>query len=210
MGGHAQLCNPRHRRSKISPVVLPKNLEHGECRELSKKLHHSSSKLLDRLAPLYDANVSFQPCPTIFKTLFSLAKWCEELQPSLMMHIKLSGFEVDIECDDQLHSWADSFLWQVKQQHSQTHTVVRKYRRAPPGEGPVLHASPETGRLFQRPSRPHSESHHCVVIPQMTPMAGPLYAGSPISPESDPPAPSFLPKSVELWEVHCLQSGQTR
>ena len=76
-----------------------------------------------RWLPCMMQTFPFQPCPTIFKTLFSLAKWCEELQPSMMMHIRLSGFGVDIECDDQLHSWADSFSWQVKQQRSQTHNT---------------------------------------------------------------------------------------
>ena len=47
MGGHAQLCNPRHRRSKISPVVLPKNLEHGERRELRQLIKKTPSRLLE-------------------------------------------------------------------------------------------------------------------------------------------------------------------
>ena len=63
IGQHAQLRNPRHCRSKISPVVLPKNLEHGECGELHQLIKETPSCLLDRLALLYDASVSISALP---------------------------------------------------------------------------------------------------------------------------------------------------
>ena len=193
MGGHAQLCNPQHCRSKISLVVLPKNLEHGDSGELHQLIKETPSHLPDRLGLLYNANDPFQPCLTTSKTLLSLAKWCEELQPSVMMHIKLSGFGVDNEFDNQLNSWADSLLWPVKQEHSQTHSTKIQTRT-------TLWRPCSPCLTWDRVSIPasflpgcrHPESHHCVVIPQMTPMSGPLISWLPDISWIWPPSP-FLP-----------------
>ena len=62
MGGHAQLRNPQHCRSKISPV-LPKNLEHGERGELRQLIKETPSRLLDQLALVYYANISISALP---------------------------------------------------------------------------------------------------------------------------------------------------
>ena len=51
------------------------NMENvGSCVSLSKKLRHGSSKLLDRLAPLYDANVSISALPDNLQDIVLICK----------------------------------------------------------------------------------------------------------------------------------------